>query len=236
MTRAYGRSLIDERAVLLYFPDADDVLAPELMACLVARLQSVPSAVAAFCRYTRIEETGQPINEPPPPRIAMSPHWVRYLPDEEEATPFESIYGWAAPAMEPVTMLRVKAFDEVGGWEVWPQQGGESIDLLCRMSFLGPVLFEPTPLYRYRRHSGQHTRDAHRLWEAQQETRTTWQRRALLDSSLQPVVTRAEFFVEHRLIPSYGIEAALRCARTGHLLRASRFLIGAIRRYRWRAL
>jgi glycosyltransferase involved in cell wall biosynthesis len=235
LTRAYGRSLIGNSAVLLYFPDGDDLLAPDLIARLVTRLQSDSSAVAAFCRYAKIDETGQAIDESPPPRIAMSRHWVRRLPDDEAITPFESIYGWAAPASEAVTMVRAKTYDEVGGWEAWPHQGGESIDLLCRMALLGTILFEPRPLYRYRRHSGQHTRDVDRYWKAPHETRETWQRRAELDPSLLPTVTRAEFFVEHRLIPRTGLAAARRYATNGRLLVASRFFIGAARRYRWRA-
>ena len=167
----------------------------------------------------------------------MSRRWTRLLPDHEADTPFESIYGWAAPAMEPVIMFRAQAFDDAGGWEVWPHQGGESIDLLCRMALHGSVLFEPLPLYHYRRHEDQHTaRNAQRYVAAPFETREAWQRRAELDSSLLPVVTRAEFFVAHRLIPRTGLEAALRHAQDGRLLAASRFLIGAVRRYRWRSV
>jgi glycosyltransferase involved in cell wall biosynthesis len=236
LTRAHGRSVVHD-AAFLYFPDADDLLAPDLLSTLLARLQSDPDAVAAFCRYTRIDDDEQPIREPPPQRLALSRHWVRCLPDEEAATPFESIYGWAAPAMEPVILFRASAFDEAGGWEAWPRQGGESIDLLCRMIARGGrVLFEPRPLYRYRRHESQHTRDAHRYtFAAPRETREVWQERAEVDSSLRALVTRAEFFVAHRLIPRNGLYGALRHAKEGNLLPATRFMVGALLRYRWRA-
>jgi len=235
LTRAHGRALLGKDVDYLYFPDADDLLEPGLVGRLVERLEADPAAVAVFCRYTRIDETGQPLDEPTPPRIAMSSHWARRVPDTEPRTPFESLYGWAAPAMEPVTMFRAADYDAAGGWEGWPEQGGESIDLLCRMALSGPVLFEPLPLYRYRRREGQHSADAERLSTAARSIRGAWMRRAASDPALLPVVERAEFFVEHRLTPRLGVDAALRLVRRGRALSAARFLGGAARRYRWRA-
>jgi glycosyltransferase involved in cell wall biosynthesis len=235
LTRAYGRSLVSD-ADFLYFPDGDDVLAPELIATLLARLQADPFAGATFCRFTQIDEMGQLVAEAPHRRMAMSRRWARSLPDDEPNTPFESVYAWAAPVLEPMLMFRAGAYDEAGGWEEWPEQGGESVDLLCRIIALGArVVFEPCPLYLYRRHDGQHgARQAQRYVEAPLKTRAAWQRRAQVDPSLRPEVTRAEFFIAHRLIPRTGLEAALRHARCGRFLLASRFLVGAIRRYRWR--
>jgi len=235
LTRAHGRALLGEDVDYLYFPDADDLLEPGLLARLVERLEAEPAAVAVFCRYTRIDEAGLPLDEPAPPRIAMSSHWARRVPDTEPGTPFESLYGWAAPAMEPVTMFRAADYDAAGGWEGWPEQGGESIDLLCRMALAGDVLFEPLPLYRYRRREGQHSVDAERLSTAARSIRGAWVRRAASDPALLPVVERAEFFVEHRLTPRLGVETALRLVRRGRPFSAARFLGGAACRYRWRA-
>lgn len=236
LTRAHGRALLGHDADYLYFPDADDVLEPRLLARLVERLEAEPGAGAVFCRYTRIDEAGQQLDEPPPPRIAMSTHWARRLPDREPCTPFESLYGWAAPAMEPVTMFRAADYDAAGGWEGWPEQGGESIDLLCRMALSGrSVLFEPLPLYRYRRREGQYSADLESLSAAARAIREEWRRRAAFDPSLLPVVERAEFFVEHRLTPRLGVDAAWRLIRSGRPFSAARFVGGAARRYRWRA-
>lgn len=235
LTRAHGRALLGPDADYLYFPDADDILEPQLVARLVERLEEEPAAVAVFCRYTGIDEAGGPLDETPPPRIAMSAHWARRLPDAEPCTPFESLYGWAAPAMEAVTMFRAAAYDAAGGWEGWPDQVGESIDLLCRMVLSGPVLFEPQVMYRYRRHEGQSTANPERVSAAARAIREEWLRRASSDPSLLPVVERAEFFVEHRLTPRLGVDAALRLARRGRPFSAARFFGGAARRYRWRA-
>ena len=233
--RAHGRGLLPTDCAYLYFPDADDELEPELLDRLVSRLSGRPDAVAAFCRYRRIDEAGRPLAEEPPPRIVMTDRWSRALRDDESETPFESIYGWAAPAMEPVTMFRAEAYDHSGGWGAWPTQGGESVDLLCRMLRDGPVLFEPSPLYRYRKHSGQHSRDQERLAAAARGLRERWRERAISDRGLSVLVGRAEFFVDHRLEPRWGVSGAMRRARRGDLWGASRFLLGALRRYRWRA-
>jgi glycosyltransferase involved in cell wall biosynthesis len=232
--RADGRSLLPVEASLLYFPDADDVLEPELLARLATRLGSAPDAVAAFCRYHRIDASGSPIPGPPVPRIAMTKRWSRRLRDDEAETPFESVYGWAAPASEAVTMFRADAYDAAGGWEGWSRQGGESIDLLCRLMLLGRVLFEPEPLYGYRAHGSQHSGDGARLDAAAAEIRASWRRRAELEPAVRPLVARAEFFVDHRLVPRRGLDAAIRHARSGRLLTGGRFAAGAARRYRWR--
>jgi glycosyltransferase involved in cell wall biosynthesis len=233
--RALGRSLLDPVPPYLYFPDADDVLEPELLETLRSWLEATPEAVAAFCATTEIDEDGRRVLSRARRRVEATRRWSRELPDSEPATPFESIYAWAAPASEAVTMFRTEAYDAAGGWETWPRQGGESIDLLCRLSLLGSVLFVPEQLYRYRRHPDQHSRDAAMLGRAAGDIRAAWRRRAAADPVAAALVERAEFFLEHRLTPRRGLEAAARHARAGRLLTAARFLGGAARRYRWRA-
>src|SRR3954453_10742443 len=67
VVRAYGRRLLGSDCAYLYHPDADDVLEPELLTRLVSQLEARRDAVAVFCRYSRIDDAGRSLTDPPPP-------------------------------------------------------------------------------------------------------------------------------------------------------------------------
>jgi hypothetical protein len=191
--------------------------------------------VAAFCSFRRIDEAGHLLDEAPPGRFAMTKRWIRSMPDHEAITPFETLYAWSGTAMDGTTMFRRGPFDAAGGWEEAHRRGGAFIDLICRAALLGPVLYEPERLYYYRRRDGQLSANVGNLNEEARSTREAWKRTASEDESVRPAVERAEFFVEHRLAPRLGFDAAARLCRGGSPLAATRFFGGAVRRYRWRA-
>ncbi len=233
LARACGRAALPDGVTYLAFPDADDVLDPLFLKVLVDRLDQRPGAGAAYCRAVRVDGCGALIAEPPIVRWALSRRWVRPL-DDDEAASFESIYSWQSGAMEGVTVLRADVYDSVGGWGAVPEQGGESVDLLCRIALSHDVLFEPLALYRYRRHDDQHSADDTRKRAAEDRLRRRWRELAARDPRIAPFVRRGEFFLEHRLVPRVGGEIGVGHLRRGRVIHGARFIAGAARRYRWR--
>lgn len=233
LARAHGRAALPVPVTYLAFPDADDVLEPPFLSALVARLDRSPGAGAAYCRAIRIDGHGAVTADAPVIRWTMSRRWVRVLSDDEPAS-FESIYSWQSGAMEGVTMMRADVYDAVGGWGSVPDQGGESVDLLCRIALSHDVLFEPIALYRYRRHDAQHSADEGRKRASEDRLRRRWRQRASSDPRIASSVDRAEFFIEHRLVPRVGAGIGVGHLRRGRVLRGTRFIAGAARRYRWR--
>lgn len=229
--RALGRRLLTGAPRYLYFPDADDLLDPTLLERLAARLDTTPAAVAAYCKYRKVAEDGTPLGQPWPPRIVQTALWVRRLRDDEPDTPFHSIYAWAAPVVEAVTMLRTGDYDAAGGWELCPGQGGEGVDLFARLALRGAVQLVPEALYAYRAHDRQHTRSGVHD-ERRRQLRATWRQRGADWPEHATTIAAGEWFLEHRYLPWIGVRSAARLARAGRLCESVRFLAGALRRYR----
>jgi glycosyltransferase involved in cell wall biosynthesis len=234
LARMHGRSLLPDDVDYLYFPDADDVLEPGLVGRLVERLQARPEAVAAFCHFAVIDEHGEPVESPVHPRNVLTPRWCRRLAEWEEETPFESIYA-GAPAWEGLTMFRRASYDEVGGLDRSPPWISHTVvDLLLRLSVLGPVLFVPGCLYGRRDRSGQMS-DRTALLEANEEAlKRLWRERATADPEIRRLFVHGDFLLRHRLTPSLRYRNARALARRGKLVAAAPRIVLAAAAYRWR--
>lgn len=115
--RTLGFEHADPAARYVLFLDADDLLAPDAVARLVAHLEAHPSALACYTTVRFVGPDGTP--EPDPPsQTRWVPTWYgrRAVPDGDPVTPLASVCSrfWAIPSS---LLFRADAFRLVGPWD-----------------------------------------------------------------------------------------------------------------------
>ncbi|MGX1703267.1 glycosyltransferase family 2 protein [Microbacterium sp. NPDC055357] len=125
----------------LAFLDDDDRWHPDRLAAHVALLEEHGDAVAAYCGMRTIGEDGE----------------VLLDADQVPVDGPSDIARRRTGIILPNLVIRRSAFDAVGGFDLG-LQFAEDLDLLIRLSALGPVVFEPRTLVDYRAHEHNTTR------------------------------------------------------------------------------
>jgi len=212
------------------FPDSDDVLDEANLRTVVAYLDANPQVGMVHCDFVYIDENDRVLQTPARARYVPTGFGVRALSPHEPLTPFVSLYCWAW-VPEPVVTMRRSVYVRTTGWPEDHGQHGEGVVLLPQFALMSSVHFVPRVLYYYRRRAGQWSEDTRNHERAQAKVVTWWQNARWLDTSQREVLAHAEWFRRYRLEPWKGIRYAAQHARSGRLLTACRFAIGAARRY-----
>jgi hypothetical protein len=205
---------------------------PALLERLSVRLDARPDAVAAFCRHLELLPDGTRRVPPFTRWWVPTRFWLRPLEPDREDPPLPMLIGGAAD-FEAVLMVDAGAYDRAGGLDAAPAMGSHTFrDLVLRLALLGPVLAVDEPLYLYRRHAAQVSRDRTMLRTNEATLDAHW--RALDREGALPdgLLAGAVYLARHRLQPALSLENARRQAARGRLPRALTSLAAAGVRYR----
>lgn len=133
--------------------DSDDVMAPDMLATMVAYLEQHPQVGLLFCNHFLIDEQDRFLGTGKVDRYEDSPWGVRKIPPHIPQTPFVAVGVYCI--LEPTAMLRKTIYTQTSGWPEWLGQIGEGIYLFTQIALLSEVHFLPQALYYYRQHSQQ---------------------------------------------------------------------------------
>jgi glycosyltransferase involved in cell wall biosynthesis len=220
----------------LLFLDADDCLEAAMLETLSKYLDSHPEVGLVYSDHTYIDSQGEFINASDhgivwSQRYVPTRWGIRTLEPDEAETPFCSVFTLAG-LVPSMSLIRRSVFETSGGFDEEFGQHYEETDLFLRMVLNTRFHYLPQKLVRHRRHPAQST--AHTEKFARQEIKlySTWANVGHLPKQQQDVVKHAQWFREHRMGPFSGFAATRRHLKRREWALASRFFIGALRRYR----
>jgi glycosyltransferase involved in cell wall biosynthesis len=133
---------------LFSFIDSDDLWDDKKLESQVSLLQRFPEAVATYCDYRTINESGETIQS----TAALGT--PRPSGNILQQTLFGNCVG--SPS---VVLVRRSAFEGCGGFNEYPSRAAEDYGLWLALAVIGPVIYNPDTLVSYRRHSAQTTQD-----------------------------------------------------------------------------
>jgi len=214
----------------VYFPDPDDMLAPDLLMTMIAYMETRPHVSMAHCGFQWVGLDDGLMPTCRGSRYAPTGYGVRRLPDEEPITPFASLYCWA-PVPEAVAFIRRSAYIQTTGWDESFGQHGEGVILFPQLALLGEVHYVPAALYRYRVRHGQSSRVEGKQELAERRVLEWWRNATWLTPEQRAVLLHAEWFRYYRLEPWKGVRVAAQELRAGNVRSSLRFALGAARRY-----
>jgi len=228
--RNAGYAAASPSSEYLYFPDPDDMLAPDLIMTMITYMDARPHVSMAHCGFQLVGLDDGPVPTPAGCRYAPTRYGVRRIPDHEPLTPFVSLYCWA-PVPEPVAFIRRSAYVQTTGWDETFGQHGEGVILFPQLALLGEVHYVPASLYLYRIRPGQSSRVEGKQALAERRVVEWWRNATWLTPKQRAVVQHAEWFRYYRLEPWKGIRVAAQDFCAGRVRRSLRFALGAVRRY-----
>lgn len=202
-------------AELLTFIDQDDWLAPEFVNEMLASLEGVPSAVAAFTgARVMVESSGGLVEGPVLSYEHASPNTFDWL----------LRYCFVSPGC---LVLRREAFLAAGGFDPSLSNVGEDLDLWFKLSRMGEFVRQEGALFYWREHALGNSRKVLAIYRG---TRRVMDRH-LLKSGL-PASTLRSCYRHHRVFFAamlrHGMKAEAREGRLwGALSQGIRTLIGA---------
>jgi len=138
------------RGALLAFHDSDDLMLPGRLGVLARFLEANPDAGAVFANGL-VEADGSPDVGPLVPvalarRLDGRPFGVREVVCER------------LPVFLQTALIRRAAFDAAGGIDVTLARHAD-LELTCRLALTGRTVFLDVPVFRYRLHGANQTRD-----------------------------------------------------------------------------
>ncbi|MGB9803553.1 glycosyltransferase [Desulfofundulus sp.] len=141
-TLNYGLSIA--RGEFITWTSADNIMLPGMLMDLVAVLNTFPKYTAAYSGYYHIDAQGRIVGLNPKGPFVSDPglffnHCYREF--------FVAQYCNFGPAF----LYRATACRQVGGFDV-DCEGIEDVDYSLRIAAVGPVLWVPKLLYKYRLH------------------------------------------------------------------------------------
>ena len=158
--RNNGYSACSPDSQYLFFLDADDTLAPQMLQDMTRYLDENPRVGLAHCAFVRIDEQDR-ICEPPVHVTRFVPRYrggwgLRKLTKNRVATPFAAIFATAF-VLTCSSVIRKSVYRETEGWDEKIGQHGEERDLFLRIALLSQVHYIPRFYLNYRVHSSQST-------------------------------------------------------------------------------
>ncbi len=179
--RLHGMRFICQESDFLLFYDADDMLHPEMLKKLYTKIAACPAVGAIYCNHSLIDEDGKDLGLPGyGRRIVPTALWMKTLDEDMQYTPFISIFCWTK-MIEPMTLLRRKAYDESSGWDIRFGLGqgniGDGALLFSEIALSWKVMYVNEPLYFYRKHSAQATASNTLNKKAGDKVLSIWQQR-----------------------------------------------------------
>lgn len=137
------------RGRYLAFLDMDDIWLPEALATLVRLLNTHPQAALAFCHYTGVDESLQPVEQQVPPPVL-------------QADALEQLLTRCIIRSTSIVLFRREAFEAAGGFDD-AIIGTADWDLYLRLASSTPFAADPARLVQYRWHPGQQVCDKRRM-------------------------------------------------------------------------
>ncbi|MFM7187165.1 MAG: glycosyltransferase family 2 protein [Armatimonadota bacterium] len=227
--RNYGYAFVSASSEFVQFPDADDVLHPDLLETLISILDGDASVSTCYCRYTCIDQDGQSINTSYDKRKVRFGPFFREQSDDDHRTQLVSIVSWA-PMIEPVSIIRRSAFEHSNQWDIDLGQHGEGVLLFSEMALKGDICFVNKPLYVYRKHSEQHSADVDNV--GIQQRKVTLKLLAYTGSvTNQARIRDAVIFYEGTVRSLQGMQFGWRLLHSGDVSKGLRTIIAGV--WRW---
>ena len=200
--RLHGIPYANKESRYFYFFDADDVLHPLYLQTLLGEMEKNSLAGAIYCDHLLIDENDKALNKPLyGQRYIPTLFGVKELDEKEPFTPFISIICWAK-IIEPLTIIRRKAYEDAGGWDLAFGKGkgnyGEGIVLFGQIALQWKVIYVNQPLYSYRKHSAQFTAH-HDLANTEKKLSRIWKEKMALYPEYSRGIQYALIFKRSRL-------------------------------------
>lgn len=182
--RLHGLRFISDSSRFLLFFDADDILHPNMISRLLQLMVSRPELGAAYCNHMLIDVDGNTIGMPQHgTRLQPTLFGVSKVSDEELYTSFITIFCWASRMIEPMTLIRRKAYEESSGWDIRFGKGrgniGDGVLLFSEIALTWKIAYLHETLYYYRKHPEQATADPSLNRIAGRKVLSVWRERIL---------------------------------------------------------
>jgi len=230
--RNAGINASSKNSSYLFFLDADDCLAPNMLAVLTRYLDQHPDVGLAYCGCIYIDPEDNAIETPSFSRYVPSRFGVRQLTDTDAATPFISIFA-PAVILPSVSIIRRSVYEQTPGWDEQFGQPFEDTDLILQIALQSQIHYIPEMLVQHRRHAAQSTASQKRLDHQQERLYQKWLHLEDLTPAQKLMVQTAWWFRRGRVVPYIGIQAGHRYLQQGEINLALRFYLGAVKRYLW---
>lgn len=156
VARARAAGVAQARGTLLAFHDSDDLMLPGRLGRLAAFLAAHPDVDAVFANGI-VERAGADAGAAVVPRPL-----ARCL--DGHAFGVREIVRDGFPVFLQAALIRRRAFDDAGGIDGTLSRHAD-LDLACRLALSGRAVFLDVPVFRYRLHGENQTRDRLRLRE-----------------------------------------------------------------------
>ena len=200
----YRQSIADSDYLL--FLDADDVLAPNMLASLSEYLDTHTSVGLAYCQFRCVDTDDRPLaaNDPRIMRIERyvpTRLGVRVLPSTVAETPFDSIFGVWAGLLPSNSLVRRSVYSRISGWDESLGQPSDDTDLFLQVALQCKVHYVARTLVDYRRHASQSTSSHARIVTQDRKLYRKWAHEVELSPYEQSILAHAQWFREARLMP-----------------------------------
>lgn len=156
VARARAAGVAQARGALLAFHDSDDLMLPGRLGRLAAVLDANPDVDAVFANGV-VDRDGTPTADAVVPRPL-----ARCL--DGRAFGVREVVRDGLPVFLQAALIRRRAFDAAGGIDVTLTRHAD-LDLACRLALAGRTMFLDLPVFRYRLHDANQTRDRLQLRE-----------------------------------------------------------------------
>jgi glycosyltransferase involved in cell wall biosynthesis len=150
VARARQTGIEHARGALLAFHDSDDLMLPDRLGSLARVLEAHPEVDAVYANGLSETESGRPCGAVVPAPLA------RLL--DGRSFGVREIVCDGLPVFLQAALIRRAALDAAGGIDVTLPRHAD-LELTCRLALTGRAVFLDVPVFRYRLHGTNQTRD-----------------------------------------------------------------------------
>lgn len=202
--RLHGLKFISPDSSFLLFYDADDILHPDMLSVMHDRINKNEQVGVIYCNHKLIDSSDNLLGDPTYGiRIVPTLFGMKYLSEEVPFTPFVSIFCWATKMIEPMALIRRKAYERSSGWDRRFGKGkgniGDGVLLFSEIALNWDVLYVKEPLYFYRKHDGQITNSSALNQKAGDKVLAIWKEKIKKDSRYERDIHGAIICYKYRL-------------------------------------
>lgn len=202
--RLHGLKFISPESLFLLFYDADDMLHPSMLSVMYDKISKNDRVGAIYCNHKLIDSNDNLLGDPAyGTRLVPTFFWMKPLKEDVALTPFVSIFCWATRMIEPMTLIRRKAYELSSGWDKRFGKGkgniGDGVLLFSEMALTWDVLYIMEPLYLYRKHEGQITSSSVANKKAGDKVLTIWKEKIKEDRKFAKDIRGAIICYKYRL-------------------------------------